>query len=927
MTQRHEGSAARSRLGKAVPNNLVPALTSFVGREADIHAIRGLVEGARLVSVTGPPGAGKTRVASEVADRLLAVFDEGVWFVGLAPITEPGLVLSTIADVLNVRPATDRPLVDALSAELKDRRVLLVLDNFEHVLDATKGLGQLLTAAPSLHVLVTSRALLHLSGEHEYALRPFEVPRPDAPSRELERSEAVELFTRRAVTSLPTFRLDEKTMPLAGELCRRLDGLPLAIELAAARARLLPLPAILARLDHRLALLTGGPSDLPVRQQSLRAAVAWSCDLLEPPAQALFRRLSVFRGGWTIDGAIALSDDPSNQDAVFDTVASLFDTNLPIWQVSEATPRFTMLETLREFAADRLEEAGETDWARRRHAALHLELVEREKLRFTGPERGTALDAIAIDHDNIRAALAHLIERRDEDGLRLAAGMWRFWQMRGYLVEGSRWLEDALRAAGDGCSAELRADAQAAAGGLAYWRGDIAETTQHYESALALRRDIGEDLGVADALYDLAFVYQPEYSPPPVDPERTARAVALVGEAQDVYRRSGNEAGLAKTGWMMGNLLLQQDSPEAKAVLGASVERFRKVDDPFGLGWALYSYGLACLGCSDAASAGQAFGEALELSAAAGDGSALGLLLEALGEVAIAEGDALRATRLRAAAASNRQTTEADIAFVNPPWSKDNSTRMTDAAALEAAWSEGQAMSQAEAIAYALARDREAEPEGTLRVSALGSTLVERAGRPVTKWGGPKAGSRQAQAMFAFLLDRGEHGVTKDEFIDVIWPDAELEQGDLNFHRTLGGLRATLQSDKADAPIVFGNGRYRMKPTIVGWLDVVEFEQRLSNAAHASDGVAAIHGLEAARALYRGDYLEDCPFYGDSEYVEERRRLLRGRLVDALVDLGRRYEARGDGTLAAARFREALMVAGDDCPSASEGLDRLGVPI
>ena len=249
----------------------------------------------------------------------------------------------------------------------------------------------------------------------------------------------------------------------------------------------------------------------------------------------------------------------------------------------------------------------------------------------------------------------------------------------------------------------LRADAQAAAGGLAYWRGDIAETSRRYESALALRRDIGEDIGVADALYDLAFVYQPEYWPPPVDPERTARAAALVGEAQErlPYGR-GNEAGLAKTGWMMGNLLLQQDSPEAKAVLGASVERFRKVDDPFGLGWALYSYGLALLGCSDAASAGLAFREALELSAAAGDGSALGLLLEAFGEVAIAEGDALRATRLRGAAARNCEATEADIAFVNPPWlPRDNSTRMTDAAALEAAWSEGRAMSQAEAIAYA----------------------------------------------------------------------------------------------------------------------------------------------------------------------------------------------------------------------------------
>ena len=202
MTQRRERSAAKSRPGSAVPNNLVPALSSFIGRGAEFRHTRA-GRSARLVSVTGPPGAGKTRVASEVADRLLAVFDEGVWFVGLAPITEPGLVLPTIADVLNIRPATDRPLVDVVSAQLKDRRVL-VLDNFEHVLAATNELGQLLTAAPSLHVLVTTRALLHLSGEHEYALRPLEVPRPDAPSNEQERSEAVELFMRRAETSLPT---------------------------------------------------------------------------------------------------------------------------------------------------------------------------------------------------------------------------------------------------------------------------------------------------------------------------------------------------------------------------------------------------------------------------------------------------------------------------------------------------------------------------------------------------------------------------------------------------------------------------------------------------------------------------------------------------------------------------------------------------
>jgi two-component SAPR family response regulator len=206
--------------------------------------------------------------------------------------------------------------------------------------------------------------------------------------------------------------------------------------------------------------------------------------------------------------------------------------------------------------------------------------------------------------------------------------------------------------------------------------------------------------------------------------------------------------------------------------------------------------------------------------------------------------------------------------------------------------------------------------------------IVERSGEPVTDWGGPKAGSRHALAIFAFLMDRGERGVTKDEFVEVVWPDAGVEQGDLSFHRTLGGLRSTLArqaGNGSDGEVVFANGRYRLAGSVVGWLDVAEFQQRLLNAAEATDDLAAIRGLESARQLYRGDYLDDCPLYGDSEYVEERRGFLRGRLVDALVDLGRRYEGRHDDTLASERFREALSVAGGNCPSAVDGLRRLGV--
>jgi hypothetical protein len=372
------------------------------------------------------------------------------------------------------------------------------------------------------------------------------------------------------------------------------------------------------------------------------------------------------------------------------------------------------------------------------------------------------------------------------------------------------------------------------------------------------------------------------------------------------------------------------DVERARSLLQASVERFRRLNDPFGLGWALRTYSQALLGSGDPGAAADATGEALRLFAAAQDGSAMGLLLDDFADIAQADGDLLRAARLRGAAAGLRHVTQAGITNESEGriGSAESAVGVLDPAALERAWAEGQAMSVAEATAYALGTSAVEASDGGLRVTTLGQFLAERAGQAVKHWGGPKAGSRQAQAMFAFLLDRGERGVTKDEFIEVVWPDADLAQGDLNFHRTIAGLRSTLEPDRVGGPggsIVFANGRYRLSPSVVGWLDVAEFEQRLLHAAQASDDLAAIRGLEMARSLYRGDYLDDCPVYGDSGYAEERREYLRGRLVDALVDLGRRYEARGDQTLAAARFREALNVSGGDCASAAAGLTRLGV--
>jgi predicted ATPase len=927
LTMSGEDPAARP------PNNLVSAMTSFVGRDAAIEAVRRLLADARLVTITGPPGTGKTRLAQEVAARSLEQFEGGTWFVELASLTDPGLVMPRLAEALGVLSPAGGSTSDALVARLEGPETLVIVDNFEHITAAATEVAGLLARAPALRVLVTSRTLLHLSAEHEYHLQPLELPGSDMSASEVASTEAVELFTRRAVAAEPTFRMSESNAGDLAELCRRLDGLPLALELAAARVRLLPLAAILARVDHRLALLSDGPRDLPERHRSLRAAVAWSYDLLAPAEQQLFRRLSVFRGGWTIDGAAAVvATAGPDADAALLLLGSLVDSSLVLRDPSEdVDPRFTMLETVREFAYERLADAGEVDLARSRHASHCLALAEREAPLFTGPDPGPALDHVAREHDNIRAAFAYLLDHDTEDALRLGSTVWRFWQMRGHLLEGDRMLGAALEAAGSGASEALRADALAAVGSLAYWRGDIAAARPYYERALELRRSIGDEAMIADALYDLAFVFSPVFFPGPTDPERTESGARLLREALQLYQNRSNEPGVAKTEWMLGILALYRDMGEAESLLRGSVERYRGLNDPFGLGWALRMHGCSLLGIRDTSGAAAAFREALSLFASAQDGSALGLLVGDLAEVARVEGDGFRAARLRGAVARLHQVTQA--AITNPdevPWLAHARPlqEIIGLADFENEAAEGRAMPRPDAIAYALGIEAAPGADQALRVTTLGPFAVERSGERLTHWGGAKAGSRQAQAMFCFLLDRGERGVSKDEFVEVIWPDAEIEQGDLNFHRTIGGLRSTLDAENPSGPagpVVFANGRYRLRPGLVGWVDVAEFERRLQHAAQATDELAAIRGLEDARALYRSDYLDDCPVYGDSEYVEERRTSLRSRFIDSLVDLGQRYANRGDDTLAAARFREALAVAGGECRPATVGLERLGV--
>jgi predicted ATPase len=423
-------------------------LTSFVGRERVVAAVVDRLRRAdvRLLTLTGPGGVGKTRLAVRAAEVVAADFPDGVWFVPLAPVRDPDLIAPTIARTLGVKETGERPIAEDIAAFFGVRRGLLVLDNFEHVLDAGPLVTVLLAACPTLKALVTSRTVLRLSGEHDVTVPPLSLPSQgveesrgraandtlldSSTSQLFDSSEAVRLFVERAAAADAAFAFTGATANDVAMLCTRLDGLPLAIELAAARVRALPPQVMLRRLDQRFRLLTGGARDQPPRLRSLRDAIAWSHDLLTPEEQALFRRLAAFVGGCTLEAAEAVgAAEGDSVLGVLEGIASLTDKSL-LRQMGESDgePRFVMLETIRDFALERLEASGEEAKVRDRHASWCLQLAERtEASAFGDPEQRAQFDRLQADYDNVRAALAWSLDQGDAAGLRLAAAMGGFW--------------------------------------------------------------------------------------------------------------------------------------------------------------------------------------------------------------------------------------------------------------------------------------------------------------------------------------------------------------------------------------------------------------------------------------------------------------------------------------------------------------------
>jgi predicted ATPase/serine/threonine protein kinase len=737
-----DGPARHSELR---PNNLPVQRTAFIGREPEAAALAQLLsrDDVRLVTLTGPGGIGKTRLALQVAGEITGMFPGGVCFVALSAVADAGLITSAIAQAVGLSETANQSPQESLKDYVRglDQPMLLLLDNFEHLVSAAPVLAQLLTIGPKLKAMVTSQAPLHVYGEHEFPVPPLALPdlKSIPPLEVLSRLPAVALFVERARAVKHEFALTRENAPAVAAICARLDGLPLAIELAAARIKLLTPSAMLARLESRLNLLTGGALDLPTRQQTLRSTVDWSHGLLNPSEQTLFRRLSVFTGGCTLEGVEAVCDTKGNLGIdVLDGMASMVDKSLAqhVDQVDTET-RFMMLSTIREYALERLKESDDEADTRRAHAAYYLVLAEEAaEDALVHPEW---LDRLEVEHDNLRMALDYLIRTGDAEwGLRLGAALFHFWETREHLTEGRDAIAKLLALEGTRTRPKLRARllfsaavlageqgdygsahrlleesldtclalkdnrgvavAMNALGVNARDRGELAVASILFERCVAIWKDLGDSADIARALSNLAGVtkLQGEY----------ARASSLYDECLTMFHKAGDGAGVAWTLNYQGDVAREKsDFAAAHSFCEQSLAAFRQLKDGWGVASALSDLASLCGDQGKNAEARRLYGESIKLFQELGHKRGIARVLECLAASAAAQSNAEQSLHLAGAAAALRQRLGAPLTPAEQPRLEkalDFARRTLGNAAGLAAWMEGWAMPVEQAIDEAL---------------------------------------------------------------------------------------------------------------------------------------------------------------------------------------------------------------------------------
>jgi predicted ATPase len=751
-------AAVRDRLADAPalgsgprPNSLPVQRTAFIGREQEATGLHQLLkrEDVRLVTLTGPGGIGKTRLALHVAGAIADQFPGGVCFVALAAITEPGLIASSIAQVLGIRETGSQSPQESLKQYLEglNQPMLLLLDNFEHLVASAPAAAELFAASPKLKVVITSQAPLHVYGEHEFPVPPLAIP--DSKSTQtleaLLQVSAIALFVERAKAVKHEFALTMENAAPVAAICARLDGLPLAIELAAARIKLLSPSAMLARLESRLSLLTGGARDLPTRQRTLRGTVDWSYGLLNGAEQTLFRRLSVFAGGCTLEGVEAVCDTKGDLGlAVLDGMASMVDKSL-MQQVEEGDTetRFLMLGTIREYALERLAESDDESATRRAHAAYYLVLAEE------GAEDAVAhpewLDRFEVEHDNFRVALDYLIRTGDAEwGLRLGTALFRFWETREYLTEGRDAIARLLALEGTATRAKLRARLLFAAGVLAGEQGDYEAARQMFEDSLKCCVDLKDNRGVAVALNALAVNARDrgELADASLLFERCvliwkdlgdsadiaralsnlanvmklqgdyARASLLYDECLTMFRKAGDAAGVAWTLNYLGDVAREKaDLPIARSFCEQSLAAFRQLRDGWGMASALADLAGLSSDQGNTVESRHLYGESIKMFQQLGHKRGVARALECLAVSAAAQSNAEQSLHLAGAAAALRQRLGAPLTPAEQPRldkALEFARRTLGHAAGLKAWMEGWALPVEQAVRQALNVDAKA---------------------------------------------------------------------------------------------------------------------------------------------------------------------------------------------------------------------------